>query len=783
MLPPSFFLRFLLLLLLVAISSPSIAASLSTVAISRISNVVVVCAVVRPNANRGYDLSCTSLPTGHRRIYRSGPISSFAIAGGDGFLCLLSLSTDVSTMVWWDLYQESYNGWPPDYRRVYSGPPLADLSAGDTHVCGVRGGSLPRPTCWRWNQFTFPEGVYFSDIAVGGDFVCGLLLSREIACFGNDIGVVGQEPPGTYSTVAAGTRHACAVTGDGKLVCWGAGKPEVGVIPIRISSLALGENKTCALGSHGGVMCWGDNSSLPSSLANTEFVAIHAKGSTICGILRINYSLACWGSAVFCHKPVVFEGVLPGTCMPTSSCRCGPLEGSGQLCANGRVVCSLCELGREASSPRAPLPPPPPPASPNAAATPRRRKTVFVVIGSVGFAIGLVTLILCLLYFARCNGRIHDSGAARRPLAPGLPSALARPHGSGGLHAPIECRFSSLFCRGHSAMVEEFPLSVLLAATDNFAESQKVGSGSFGSVYRATLDDGRVVAIKRAETSASSSTTAPGPAENKRPDKESAFLSELALLSRVNHKNLVRLLGYCNQGPERVLVYEFMANGSLHDHLHRLPGATLGSWGARLRVALDAARGLEYLHTYAVPPIIHRDIKSSNILLDETWTAKVSDFGLSLMSPVEDERRPDYHPPDRAAGTVGYMDPEYYRLQHLTAKSDVYSFGVVLLELLTGCRVIHQNEDSGTPRNVVEFAMPHIAADDVHRVLDPRVPTPKPSEIEAVTYVGYLAIDCVSPEGRERPTMTEVVDGLERSLDACEPPSASLSRSTTVRSI
>ncbi|URE25819.1 STYKc [Musa troglodytarum] len=566
MLPPSFF---LLLLLLVAISSPSIAGSLSTVAISRISNVIVVCAIVRSNANGGYDLSCTSLPTGRRRIYRSGAISSSAIAGGDGFLCLLSLSTDVSTMVWWDLYQESYYGWSPDYRMVYSGPPLADLSAGDTHACGIRGGSLPRPTCWRWNQLTFPDGVYFSDIAVGGDFVCGLLLSGEIRCFGYDTGVVGQEPPGAYSTVAAGTWHACAVSGDGKLVCWGEGKPEVGVIPFEISSLALGENKTCALGCHGGVMCWGENSSLPPSLANTEFVAILAKGSTICGILRINYSLACWGSAVFCHKPAVFERVLPGTCMPTSSCRCGPLEGSGQLCANGRVVCSLCELGREASSPRAPLPPPPPPASPNAAATPRRRKTVFVVIGSVGFAIGLVTLILCLLYFARCNGRKHDSGAARRPLAPGLPSALARPHCSGGLHAPIEWRFSSLFGRGYSAMVEEFPLSVLLAATDNFAESQKVGSGSFGSVYRATLDDGRV------------------------------------------------------------------------------------------------------------------------------------------------------------------------------------------------------------------FAMPHIAADDVHRVLDPRLPPPKPSEIEAVTYVGYLAIDCVSPEGRERPTMTEVVDGLERALDACEPPSASLSRSTT----
>lgn len=198
-------------------------------------------------------------------------------------------------------------------------------------------------------------------------------------------------------------------------------------------------------------------------------------------------------------------------------------------------------------------------------------------------------------------------------------------------------------------------------------------------------------------------------------------------------------------------------------------------------MALDAARGIEYLHEYAIPHVIHRDIKSSNILLDAMWTAKVSDFGLSLMGPGEGES----HLSLRAAGTVGYMDPEYYRLQQLTNKSDVYSLGVVLLELLSGCKAIHKNEN-GDARNVVDFVVPYVVQDEIHRVLDPKVPPPTPYEIEAVAYVGYLAADCVTLEGKERPSMTEIVNSLEKALTACSmspPPSPLLSRATTRSSV
>jgi serine/threonine protein kinase len=263
-------------------------------------------------------------------------------------------------------------------------------------------------------------------------------------------------------------------------------------------------------------------------------------------------------------------------------------------------------------------------------------------------------------------------------------------------------------------------------------------------------------------------------------DRETAFVSELALLSRISHRNLVSLFGYCTDDCERVLIYEYMSNGTLYDNLHKkqpLP-PPLATWGSRLKLALDAARGIEYMHEYAVPPIIHRDVKSANILLDKHWVAKIADFGLSLASSTEggnEEEGDNYQL--LTAGTVGYMDPEYYRLQRLTAKSDVYSFGVVLLEILTGCRVIKRYGESGTPKNVVDFAVPFIVADDMQHVLDPKLPPPTPTEADAVSYVGYLAADCVSEIGQDRPSMTEVVGGLERAVAACNP--NVLSRSTT----
>ncbi|KAL5101859.1 hypothetical protein RYX36_006186, partial [Vicia faba] len=320
---------------------------------------------------------------------------------------------------------------------------------------------------------------------------------------------------------------------------------------------------------------------------------------------------------------------------------------------------------------------------------------------------------------------------------------------------------------------EEFTLAELVSATNSFSPENKIGAGSYGVVYKGKLTDGREVAIKRGETSTITRVFQ---------EKESAFESELAFLSRLHHKHLVRLVGFCDEKDERLLVYEFMKNGALYDHLHdknnvEKSSSLLNSWKMRIKIALDASRGIEYLHNYAVPSIIHRDIKSSNILIDANWTARVSDFGLSLMSPDSDQ---DYIP-TKAAGTVGYIDPEYYGLNVLTSKSDVYGLGVVLLELLTGKRAIFKkDENGGTPVSIVDFAVPIIMEGELSKILDQRVEPPEMNEKEAVELVAYTAIHCVHLEGKDRPTMADIVANLERAFTLCDSSSHGSISSDTV---
>lgn len=377
----------------------------------------------------------------------------------------------------------------------------------------------------------------------------------------------------------------------------------------------------------------------------------------------------------------------------------------------------------------------------------------FVAVGSVGCLSFLLVLLFLIFRFCKSSegSRVHDSGPMEDI------QIASQVQNSNRI---LVKKLSHLISLGNGNHLQEFALQTIIDATDGFSDDHRIGIGSFGSVYHALLNDGRKVAVKRAELTRP--LLCAGGINKRQEDTNNAFVNELEFLSRVNHKNLVQLLGFCEENNELVLVYEYMENGSLHDHLHNLYSSYIMSWPTRIKVALDAARGLQYLHVYADPPIIHRDIKSSNILLDDEWTGKVSDFGLSLMGPPDDES----HLSLSAAGTVGYMDPEYYKFEQLTAKSDVYSFGVVLLELLSGHRAIHKNE-AGERRNVVDSVVPYIVHDEIHRVLDHKVPPPTPFEIEAVKYVGYLAADCVTLEGKDRPTMSELVTCLERALAAC----------------
>ncbi|XP_062163548.1 serine/threonine-protein kinase-like protein CCR4 [Alnus glutinosa] len=768
----------LLLLIITSFSCIPFVYSLSTVAISENSNQTIICALIKAPNQQAFHLKCTSFPQGFQ--IRVNPNSSFSgIVAGKGFVCALKQPSPSILLCW---RFSTINGADMIYKRIYNDTALKELDAGNSHICGIVNGTN-RLECWQGRELNArrDRNQRFSSIAVGENFACGLLSEMgKVTCFGNqNTGVVGKEPSGNYSVVSAGFRHACAISSDNNsLSCWGDMGHMAGEIPGgKFVSLALGENRGCGIMPNQLVVCWGErNFTLPESLRATHFISIEAKRSIFCGVLAENFSLYCWGNDIFdsSNNFKVFDEVLPGPCRRTSECSCGVESFSSKICGQEYGLCRSCVSETPCRQP--PMPPPPPPLpSPQAQKVDKSngwdgRMVAFLVVGCVG-SLALI-LVCCFFLFKYYKGRgcsrVHDSGRLDEPAPENGAQAVDDQPAARPIRV-LEKRLSHLASLGNGGCpLEEFSLEVLLETTNNFSEDNKIGTGSFGSVYRATLDDGREVAVKRAETSMSTPY-----AIRREEDKDNAFINELEALSRLNHKNLVRLLGFCEDSNERVLVYEFMQNGTVHDHLHGLQSSPLMSWVKRIKAALDAARGIEYLHVYAVPPIIHRDIKSSNILLDATWTAKVSDFGLSLMGPADE----DSHLSLRAAGTVGYMDPEYYRLAQLTTKSDVYSFGVLLLEMLSGYKAIHKNEN-GVPRNVVDFVAPYILQDQIHRVLDPHVPPPTPFEIQAVAYVGYLAVDCVQPEGRDRPSMTEIVQCLERALATCLA-HPTLSRSTT----
>ncbi|CAA6654231.1 unnamed protein product [Spirodela intermedia] len=225
-----------------------------------------------------------------------------------------------------------------------------------------------------------------------------------------------------------------------------------------------------------------------------------------------------------------------------------------------------------------------------------------------------------------------------------------------------------------------FTFRELAAATKNFRQESLLGEGGFGRVYKGRLEStGQVVAVKQLDRN--------GLQGNRE------FLVEVLMLSLLHHPNLVNLIGYCADGDQRLLVYEFMPLGSLEDHLHDIPPDKEPlDWNTRMKIAAGAAKGLEYLHDKANPPVIYRDFKSSNILLDEGFHPKLSDFGLAKLGPVGDKT----HVSTRVMGTYGYCAPEYAMTGQLTLKSDVYSFGVVLLELITGRKAIDNARAPGS---------------------------------------------------------------------------------------
>ncbi|KAG5549943.1 hypothetical protein RHGRI_015042 [Rhododendron griersonianum] len=282
-----------------------------------------------------------------------------------------------------------------------------------------------------------------------------------------------------------------------------------------------------------------------------------------------------------------------------------------------------------------------------------------------------------------------------------------------------------------------FSFEELKKYTNNFSETNDIGTGGYGKVYRGILPNGQLVAVKQAQTG-----SLQGGHE---------FKTEIELLSRVHHKNVVSLVGFCFEQGEQMLVYEYIPNGTLKESLSGKSGIKL-DWMRRLRIALGTAKGLQYLHELANPPIIHRDIKSNNILLDDRLNAKVADFGLSKL--LGDPERG--HVTTQVKGTMGYMDPEYYMTQQLTEKSDVYSYGVVMLELVTARQPIDKGKY--IVREVRQKMDRTKVGYNLQEIIDPA--------ILGITLGGLekfvdLALRCVEEVGAERPTMGEVVKEIE----------------------
>ncbi|GLJ07608.1 hypothetical protein SUGI_0070710 [Cryptomeria japonica] len=288
---------------------------------------------------------------------------------------------------------------------------------------------------------------------------------------------------------------------------------------------------------------------------------------------------------------------------------------------------------------------------------------------------------------------------------------------------------------------KRFSFKEIKVATNSFKDT--IGRGSFGSVYLGKLPDGKRVAVKvRFDPSQLAADS---------------FINEVFLLSQVHHQNLVTLEGFCQESKHQILVYEYLPGGALTDHLYGSRGKRKPlDWKTRLKIAVDAATGLEYLHNGSDPRIIHRDVKCSNILLDSDINAKVCDFGLSKQMVQADAT----HVTTVVKGTAGYLDPEYYSTQQLTEKSDVYSFGVVLLELICGREPLSH---SGSPDtyNLVLWAKPHLQAEN-YDVVDPSLENNY--KIESLKRVARVAAQCVERDASQRPTMAEVLSELKEAL-------------------
>ncbi|ONH97187.1 hypothetical protein PRUPE_7G174600 [Prunus persica] len=343
-----------------------------------------------------------------------------------------------------------------------------------------------------------------------------------------------------------------------------------------------------------------------------------------------------------------------------------------------------------------------------------------------GFVVGILTVLVVALLFYLIKTKLLPALRHRQ-----LPQKLGQ---KGKL-------------KEEKILLRRFQLEELVKATKNFSKDCLLGCGAFGSVYQGTFDDLQTLAIKRTHADSFQSAE--------------EFRNEVRLLSKVKHRNLVGLVGFCEEpsgaGGGKVLIYEYVPNGSLLDYFMGRKWRSL-TWRQRVNIAIGAAKGIAHLHEGVSPSIIHRDIKPSNILIGDGFEAKVSDFGLVRSGPTGDQS----HVSSQIKGTPGYLDPAYCSSFHLTPFSDVYSFGVILLQLVSSRPAVDLTGHRPN-QHIIDWARPSIERGRVEEILDANLLT-EPCNTEMMLKMGQLGLRCVVKVPKNRPTMSEVCQELEEAL-------------------
>lgn len=684
-----------------------------------------------------------------------------ALSGGEGFLCGILANTS-QVFCWAATSKQNADPIlvPPAYRTTA----YSHVAAGQNHVCAVRGSYYSdrdsgTVDCWeiakRSKNGTLMAVINesFDDQSVtnlemnrvvsGEGFTCGEVRDGGLVCWGpNSESLKVSNVSDSFAVLAAGRTAVCGVLNvSGDLRCWGDIEPPLKT-EVRFVSLSGGARHFCGVREDNHVIeCWGNlNSSLVPK--GYGFMAIASSDYTTCGIREADLLLDCW--LVNASKPDFdppLELSSPGLCR-SSSCEANEFDFNvsvlnqpdltslcvrqdlricspcGYNCSQGFFlsspctqnsdrVCTACSLCQNSSC-----------------------LSVCKLHSSNGFwhwhhirrwVLIIGSSVLCLLLILTCGCILRCSTGSRRKHGTKKQSKSCigkheqenddevNGNGNGLLHSAS----SAASCPG---LPQVFRLSELKDATNGFKEFNELGRGSYGFVYKAALADGRIVAVKRANAATIIHT-------NNRD-----FEMELEILCKIRHVNIVNLLGYCAEMGERLLVYEYMSHGTLSDHIHG--GLSPLNWSLRLKIAMQIAKGIEYLHKELLPPIVHKDLKSSNILLDSEWGARVSDFGLLTSSDKD---------------LISDLE------------SDVYSFGIVLLEILSGRKAYDRDFD---PPKVVEWAVPLIKQGKAAAVIDRNVALPR--NVEPLLKLGDIAELAVRENPSERPSMSDIASWLEQ---------------------